>query len=109
MAVDLQRQADGRLHFSLGPVERWIVGLVAAAVVGSVLMFSRAITSQLDNQGRQIAALAQQQAVTNSQLTQLTQQLSDIPGISRRQAEHAVRITRMEEDLRELQRTRGAR
>lgn len=109
MTVDLQRQSDGRLHFSLGPVERWIVVVVASAVVSSVVMFSRAITSQLDNQGKQIAALASQQAVTNSQLTQLTQQLSDIPGISRRQAEHAVRITRMEEDLRELQRTRGAR
>lgn len=109
MTMDLKPQPDGRLHFSLGPVERWIVALVAAAVVGSVVLFMRSVTGQLDSQAKQLSILSEQQAVANHQLANLAQQLSDIPGISRRQAEHEVRIKRIEDDVRDLQRTRSAR
>lgn len=107
--MDLEPQKDGRLHFSLGPVERWVVATLAAVLLGAGYWVAASLTSRLDEYGKSLASLGQQQAVTNSQLSTLNLQLSDVPSLSRRQAEHEVRIKRVEDDVRELRQTRGAR
>ncbi|WP_161596274.1 hypothetical protein [Rhodanobacter glycinis] len=47
-----------------------------------------------------------QQAVTNAQLQTLSQQLADVPGLTRAMAEAKVQIERNTSDIRELQQTR---
>lgn len=95
MAMDLERQSDGRLHFSLGIVERWIAGVCGAAVVGVMWWLVSSMQTVLT-----------QQAVTNQQLLTISAQLADVPGITRRMAEHDVRIERLEADVKEVRATR---
>lgn len=107
MTMDVQRQGDGHWSFALGPVEKWIVAAIAAGVVIAAYWFIGSVMSRLDNQSSAISALATQQAVTNSQLTTLNLQLADVPSITRKIAEHDVRLQRLEEDTRELRGTRN--
>lgn len=107
--MDLERQQDGRLHFSLGKVERWVVGTCAFVLVASFGWIFNRITSQLDTQGKAIAAMATQQAVMNNQLVTLNLQLADVPSMTSKLTEHEVRLDRVEADVKELRSTRGLR
>ena len=84
--MDLERK-EGRWHFSLGTVERWVVSVGAAVLVAAGYWFVSNVMSRLDTQSDALGQLATQQAVTNSQLTTLNLQLADVPSLTRKMAE----------------------
>lgn len=100
-------QEGGQLRFRLGPVERWLVITGATVLVGVGGWAASSVTGRLDKQGDAINELVKQQAVTNAQLTTLSAQLADVPGLTRQMAELKVRVDRHDEDLRELRSTKG--
>ena len=108
MTVDLERK-DGRWHFSLGTVEKWVVTTGAAVLVAAGYWFVSSVTVRLDAQSKALGDLATQQAVTNSQLVTLNLQLADVPSLTRKMAELEVRVDRNAEDIRELRGTRNLR
>ncbi|MGQ4661327.1 hypothetical protein [Lysobacter sp. F6437] len=101
--MDVERQGQGHWAFRLGPIEKWIATIIGAAVVA----FGYWFVSEVRDQGDAIDNLATQQAVMNNQLVTLNLQLADVPSISRKMAEHDVRIDRLESDVKELRGTRG--
>ena len=96
--MDLDRKPDGRLHFSLGPVEKTIVGAIGAGI--AVLTYWLIGSMQ---------TVLTQQAVTNSQLSNLSGQLLDLPAIRAQNAELKVRVDGLESDVRELRAVKGLR
>jgi len=108
MTVDLEPR-DGHLHFSLGPVERWVVGICAAGMVAVLGWFANSITTRLDGLAEAQGALKTQQAVANQQLLQLSTQLADVPELTRDIAELKVQTDRNSEDIKELRNTRNLR
>lgn len=100
--VDLQRQPDGRLHFSLGPVERWVATACAAGLVSAAYWFASSVTSRLDKQNEGMQTIVTQQAVMSGQIQTLSAQLADVPRMSRQVAEIQVRVDRHEQDIKEL-------
>src|SRR3546814_6692323 len=66
MAMDLERRDDGRMHFSLGPVEKWLAVLCGLAMAGTGAW-----------QVRSTQSLLIQAAVTNEQLRVLNAQATD--------------------------------
>lgn len=107
MAMEGERKASGQWQVRLGTVEKWVVTAGAGLLTVALGFIFIRVTGQLDTQGKAIQDLATQQAVTNSQLTTLNLQLADVPSITRKLAEHDVRIDRLESDVKELRGTRG--
>lgn len=112
--MDLERASGGRMHFVLGPVERWVVGLGATAVVALIGVVYMGITTKIDEGNQSTRALTAtvgqvvtQQAVTNGQVATLTQQLSDVPRLKTDVAETKVRVDRLEQDTKELRQLQG--
>lgn len=96
MSVDLQDKGYGRTHVSLGPVEKWGVTAIGAAVIGVGWWL---VTS--------MQAVLTQQAVTNQQLTNIGAQLTDVPQLRSQNAELKVRVDRLESDVKELRSMRN--
>ena len=92
--MDLERKPDGRLHFSLGPLEKWAAGLVGLAV-GAVIWW------MVDS----VQTLLTQQAVTNQQLSTIVRQQADVPALRNDVTELKVRVGNLEDKTRELSRT----
>jgi gas vesicle protein len=108
--MDVERREDGRWHFSLGPVERWVAGAVAAALGVLIWWTFTGITSRQDTFSQRQDKFSQtqqqmltQQAVTNAQLQTLSKQLSDVPGLTRQMAEMQVQVQRNQQDIHDLQ------
>lgn len=107
MAMDLERRGDGGLHFTLGPVERWVAGIVTAGFMAAAYWF---VTSTISNQSetnKSLQTLVTQQAVTNAQITTLSTQLADVPALTRQMAELQVQVKRNTSDIDELRKLRG--
>lgn len=112
--MDLTKREDGHLHFSLGPVERWVLGAgVTLLFVAAGFIFT-SITGQMQDQGSAIKALSgqlgdvkTQQAVTNAQLAALNQQLANVAGLTNKVAEMKVQLDRNSSDIHELQQVKG--
>jgi len=107
--MDLQHKGDGRVAFVLGPVERWVVGVVAGAVLAAGYWFVSSLTQRLDKQNDTLQAVVTQQAVTNGQIQTLTAQLADVPRLTRDMAELKVRVDQHDQDIRELKQLRRVR
>lgn len=107
--MDVEKRGDTRWHFSLGPVERWIVLLGATALVGGFVGAGKWFAGKVDAQGEQIETLVIQQAVANQSLTTISAQLSDVPQLRRDVVELKVRVEALEEGQKELRGTRGLR
>lgn len=107
--MDLERQPDGRLHFALGPVERWVVAALASVLIAAGYWFAGSLTSRLDKQNETLQSVVTQQAVTNGQISTLSAQLADVPRLTRDMTELKVRVDRHEQDIQELRQTRAAR
>lgn len=116
MTVDLERSDSKHWHFALGPVERWVVGIVAVGfIAGLVVIGNWFIQNQNEQskgqkeQGEKIQTLVLQQAVANGTLSTITTQLTDVPQLRRDVVELKVRVDNLEQGQRELRQTRGAR
>lgn len=95
--TDSQRAADGRWHFSVGPVEKWVVGAMGAGILAGGYWLVGSVQT-----------LVTQQAVTNAQLAALNQQLSDVPDLRRSVVELKVRVDKHEQEIGEIKQSRGA-
>ncbi len=104
--MDLQRATDGSLHFRLGPVERWVIGACATLLIFLLGWVFNSFDARLATQDKTMQTVVTQQAVTNAQLSTLSQQLSDVPGLTRQMAELKVQTQRNSEDIHELQSVR---
>lgn len=62
-----RRHDDGRKVYVVGPIERWIIGLVGAAVVGLGVR----LVSQVDAIQQTSSRIELAQAVTNSEMTEM--------------------------------------
>lgn len=62
-----RRHDDGRKVYVVGPVERWIIGLVAVAIVAAC----GRLISQMDSVQSTALRIELSQAVANSELTEL--------------------------------------
>lgn len=98
MTMELEPKSGGRLAFSLGPVEKWFIGVVLAGVVYLAGWMVLSIQSLLTHQ-----------AVTNQRLSVIVEQQSDIRRMGTDVAELKVRVSNVEEKTRELERVRSAR
>lgn len=98
MTMDLKPQPDGRLHFSLGPLEKWVAVAIGAGAIAVAGWNVRATQTLLT-----------QQAVMGEQMKALVAQNTSIPGLRNDVAVLQVRVSNLEEKTRELERTRGAR
>lgn len=94
--VDLQQQGDGRQHFTLGKVEKWVVGVVGAAFLGGGFWLVSSVQT-----------LVTQMAVANAQLSSLNNQLSDVPGLSKQVVELKVRVDNHDDEIDELRSVRN--
>lgn len=111
--MDVERK-DGRWHFSLGTVERWVAAGIGAGFVSLLIWGANSFTARMDKQADGLEKtndtmqkVVTQQAVTNGQIATLSAQLADVPALTRKMAEIEVRVDRLEEDTRELRGTRG--
>lgn len=105
--MDLQPTTDGRWHFSLGVVEKWLVGLGAAALVSVVMFGGRYTVNKLDKLNDGVTELAKQQALTNYQLQIMNTQMADMPTVKLEVAKHAVLIEQNSQEIKELRQTKG--
>jgi len=111
--MDLKRAPDGSMHIRLGPVEKigvaaafallvFLLGYVFHSFDGRMEGQEKSMKDQKDAMG----TLVTQQAVTNAQLQTLSQQLSDVPGLTRQVVEIKVQTERNTQDIHELQQVR---
>lgn len=105
--MDVEQNREGQWHFSLGPLERWIVGLASVALIGMFVFIFNSFSVRLDRQGdaqdKQLEAqrtMATQLAVMSGQMTTLNAQLADVPGLN-------TRVTKIETNQAELIRRVG--
>ena len=62
-----RRHDDGRKVYVVGPVERWIIVIIAMAVIGA----AGRLLSQMDNMVATSNRMELAQAVTNSEMTEM--------------------------------------
>jgi predicted membrane metal-binding protein len=96
MTMEAQSSQDGRTRISLGPVERWIVTILAGALVGGGYWLVTSVQSILT-----------QQQVTNQQLQTINVQMADVPALKIELAKQAVQVEQNKQDIRELKQLRG--
>lgn len=107
--MDFEERSEGHWHFRLGPVEKWVVATGAFLLISGCGWFVNTVTGQLTELSKAQSAQATQLALANQQLSTLTLQLADVPGLSRQVAEMKVQLDRNTEDVKELRGTRGLR
>ena len=105
--MDVERAGDGHWQFRLGPVERWVVTAAAAALLTICGWLANSFSQRLDRLEQLLATGTTQQAVTNAQMTTLSSQLADVPGLTRQMAETRVQLERNTQDIADLRRLRG--
>jgi hypothetical protein len=107
--MDLESAPDGHWHFRLGPIERVVFAAAAALLVFLLGWVFRNFDNRLQNQADTMNKVVIAQAVTNAQLATLSQQLSDVPGLTRQVVEIKVQTERNSQDIHELQQVRKLR
>jgi hypothetical protein len=96
------RDSSGQSRWILGPIEMAVASLVPVILLSIMAWLGSRFASNLDAQGQAIYELSTQQAVTNTQLATLTQQLADVPSLTREVAELKVQVQRNSSDLEAL-------
>lgn len=105
--MDVQRQEDGRWHFALGPVEKWIVAVIAVGLLAGLgTGFSYTVTT--------MQKLVVGQALESQQLLQMQVTLAGVPNLQQQVVELDVKVARdtsdianNAHDIHELQQVRG--
>jgi len=112
--AELQPTPDGRWHFSLGVVEKWVVGVSATLLIGGVSYAGMSLDHRLESLAdgnaelsNAIQEMTTKQAVANSQLLTMNAQLADVPAIKLELARHAIQIEQNKQDVQELRQIRG--
>jgi len=103
--MEAQPAQDGRMRFTLGPIERWIVSGAALLISLVLAWFGNTVLQTKDAVGD----VARQQAVMADRLSIIQTQLADVPAIKLELAKQAVKIDQHDEDIKELKQLRGVR
>lgn len=104
--MEIDRADDSSWHFRLGPIERVVIGGAFTLLVFLISYTFHSFDSRLETQDKTMQTVVTSQAVTNSQLQTLNQQLADVPGLTRQMAEIKVNTDRNTLDIHELQQVR---
>lgn len=96
MTVEAQASNDGSMRFKLGPVEKLII-LAVLSAAGSCAYW---VVSN-------VQTLVTQQAVGNTKLTNIENNISDIPQLRTEVTKLQGRVERTEKDVQELKDMRG--
>jgi hypothetical protein len=107
--MEITRTDSDHMQFKLGPIERWVIAGGFGLLVFLLGYVFRNFDTRLEVQASTMQTLVTQQAVTNAQLQTLSQQLSDVPGLTRGMAEIKVQVERNSQDIHELQQVKGLR
>jgi uncharacterized membrane protein len=98
--------SDGdHVQFKLGPVERWVIVAAVLLLVFLLTYVFHSFDARLETQAQTMQTVVTQQAVTNAQLQTLSQQLADVPGLTRNMATIQAQVERNTSDIRDLQQT----
>lgn len=107
--LSTRRHDDGRKVFIVGPIERWIVGIAASAVVALMYGYGNSVMNKLDNVSDSAARIEIAQAVTANDINELKakqalmqQEVSKIPRLEIKAETNA-------EAISDLKRTRELR
>lgn len=103
--MEAQPGQDGRTRISLGPVERWVVTIIAGAIVYSAYWLVGSVQSMLTQQ--QVAN--QQMLGMQQQLQTINTQLADVPALKLELAKLAIKVEQQEQDLKEQRQLRGVK
>ncbi|MFA4294421.1 hypothetical protein P2B08_17680 [Xanthomonas perforans] len=112
MTVDAQQNNDGRVSFTLGTVERWIVGGAATLIAvvlgwfGSTVIATKSAVDKAATQ-QSVSELKEQQALTNDRLANITAQLADVPAMKLEMAKAQIKLDQHDQDIKELKQLRG--
>jgi hypothetical protein len=107
--MDITRVDNDHMQFKLGLVERWVIAGVFALMVFLLGYVFKSFDNRLEKQGTTLQTVVTQLAVSNSQLTVLSTQLADVPGLTQKVAEIKVQTDRNSADIHELQQVRSLR
>lgn len=107
--MDISRQETGRVHLTLGPVERKIVTIAASIIVMVLGWFALAVLQTKEAVQKaatqdSVSRISEQQAVMTARLSDLTMQMSDVPGMKTTQAEHRMQLEQNRKDIKKAQR-----
>lgn len=107
--MDITRLDGDHMQFRLGPVERWVIGVASLLLMSLLGYIFHSFDARLETQARTMQVVVTNQAVTNSQLSTLSAQLADVPGLTQKLAEIKVQVDRNSSDIHELQQVRKLR
>lgn len=66
-----RRHDDGRKVYVIGPVERWIIGVAASAIVAMLYAYGNSVTSKLDEVNATGMRIEIAQAVTTNDINEM--------------------------------------
>lgn len=102
-----RRHDDGRKVFIVGPVERWILGVAAAAVVAMMYGYGSSVMSKLDIVSSSASRIEIAQAVATNDINEIKakqslmqQEIAKIPRME-------IQVQNNSEKIRDLNNTRG--
>lgn len=105
--VSTRRHDDGRKVFIVGPVERWIVGLTASAVIAMMYGYGSSVMDKLDLVSSSAARIEIAQAVTSNDINELKakqalmqQEVAKIPRLE-------IQVQNNSEKMRDINNTKG--
>lgn len=101
--MDVERKDDGRWHFALGTVERWIIGVSVSAVFGFTAWSWNTYAANQAKYNENQQELLRATAVTNSKLETISAQMVSIPTLLQATAQMKVQVDRNTVDIRDLQ------
>lgn len=104
--MDIKREGESSWHFRLGRIEQIVIGGAFSLLVFLIGYVFHSFDTRLETQDKTMQSVVTAQAVTNAQLATLSQQLSDVPGLTRQMAEIKVQTDRNTQDIHELQSVR---
>ncbi len=114
MVMEVQRDAPGHWHFSLGPVEKGVVklglGISGTAIVILLSIagwWARGVSLNQTEQGAKISAILTQQAVQTAQMVQATSANIAVSNLNDRVTQIEVRQQFLMERMKESGHVKG--
>lgn len=101
--MDVEHGTDGRKRYILGPVELWIVGLVAALVVGGSATIVMAYATRIDKLNDSAAVTNTRLEVLTSQMATLNALVADVPKLQTRVGQLEIIAENNRERIRSLE------
>lgn len=109
MQIDNPESEDGHVNFKLGKVERWVVAASVAVLVFLLGYVFNGFDKRLADQQATMQTVVTSQAVTNTRLETLSQQLANIPAMTSDIAELKVKVARNAIDIDTMRAARELR